>query len=277
MKKLIGSLFIFLMLVAGCGSMDGRYDYAATTLHRSAKSLGQIRAAIYRVHLLTMLRPKGALDEVPGPKQQYGAAFSVDGKYLITNRHVVEPPSKMTVPLPFGGQMDVDMDVVSCEYYIMDGDEKVTLECRMSTVSDVAILWKEGYTFKKLPARIGNSDELELGHLLIFSFTPYGVGHQLAQSTVGSLELWSMVTEEFGAGKDWGFMAYTSPAAGDSGNPVFAVRDGKLELVGICEGTMVGGGVTGAIVLRSNHALDCAEVLIEVNDSMEVNDDYVVS
>lgn len=273
MKKwIVGMLMAFM--ISGCGAMyyhDGKYDYSTYRLQRSAKDLQQIEAKLYSVKVVAMMKGKDDPNSKPFEMKRGGIAFSVDGKHLIVLKHVGSVPEKQQMPTPFG-YVPIEFEKVSEKYYLVSEDDgecqdgcEFELQGKVSEDSDIMIMWQDGLTFEPINARLGNSDELRVGQSLIVSRTPRLAGHGIAHGMVAHPEYWPLTEEELekaaGGEKMFGFIIHANLVGGDSGNPVFALRDGKLELVGINQGTMSNSSMSMA--LRINFVMDVINKLIK--------------
>jgi serine protease Do len=177
---------------------------------------------------------KDLLDPHKGDDQKgLGSGFFIhpDG-YLVTNAHVVEGASKLTITALVNGR--------SRDYFgRVIGADKPT---------DVALLKVEpedGETFPTLP--LGDSDELQVAEWVAAIGNPYGLAHSI---TVGVVS-YKGRTDVMPAGHD-GYYDYVQTDAsinpGNSGGPVL---NGRGEVVAIANAVnAVGQGIGFAIPIN---------------------------
>lgn len=253
---LVTGLISLFLLVGGCGSLhyyDGKYDFSTYRLQRSAETIKWVANHLHPIKTVATLRMN---DGEPVEQIQYGFAFSVDGKYLIALKHVcsVDPNQRISTPM---GTIEFNFTKLDEKHYLVHRENdyeyyEIELNTKISKDSDVAILWKDGVTFETLPVKIGNSDELEVGQSLIVSRTPQLLGHGITTGTVANIGLWDVAKQAFPGDPAFScFMMDTNLIEGDSGNPVFALRDGTLELIGINQGTLDTMDLSVAIDINS--------------------------
>lgn len=137
-----------------------------------------------------------------------GVLISEEGK-LLTAAHVVQTADKVTVEFIGGAQ--VTARVVSSE-----------------PIADVALLQLESVPAGVEPARLGNSDKVEVGDEVFVVGAPYGLSHTLS---AGHVSGW--IVQDHGLGARLGCEFLQTDAAinsGNSGGPIFNMNG---EIIGI--------------------------------------------
>ncbi len=171
----------------------------------------------------------------PQEKTGYGSAFfiSKDG-YLLTNHHVVEDASKVTITL--NDRREIDVTVVG-------SDER----------TDVALLKVSGGSFPEL--RTGNVDQLRVGEPVLAIGSPFGFDYS-ASAGIVSAKMRNMMGETSVP------FIQTDVALnpGNSGGPLFNQRG---EVVGVNSRIFSGtGGYMGlSFSIPIDVAMDVAEQL----------------
>jgi len=174
-------------------------------------------------------------------------------KYLTVSHAVYldDDLRKSQILTPFGvyEMESEDFKVLERQYSI---DEKPARMIYRSAIDDLALFETEEMYDEY--AKIGNSDDLYYGNLLIIPGTPYGENIKLRTSHVSNLNMPEEVNiEDKGLTdipRDQYFMFYIADY-GDSGSGVYALDKGDPELVGVIEFKFYSMG--GAI--KINHVL----------------------
>jgi len=241
---------------------NGRYDFDFYGLEKNRDVLREIEGCLYLVRTEAELKVEG---KDPWIDEQKGMAFSLNGTYLITLKHIIEIDTMVNFWGPFGMIVKEEAQKRNEKQFLKEETyEGEPTEIKMNALSDdtdIAILSDSGRVFSKLPVRIGNSDELEVGQALILSSTTHMYGHLFRVGTVSKLTGISLIQDSELAMADQVFMFTGMVNNGDSGNPVFALRDGELELVGIIQGCYVQSEGTGW-ALKINYVLEEIEKLL---------------
>ncbi|ANF82130.1 serine protease [Acinetobacter sp. NCu2D-2] len=175
---------------------------------------------------------------VPQEKTGYGSAFfiSKDG-YLLTNHHVVEDASKVTITL--NDRREIDATVVG-------SDER----------TDVALLKVNGGNFPEL--RTGNVDNLRVGEPVLAIGSPFGFDYS-ASAGIVSAKMRNMMGETTVP------FIQTDVALnpGNSGGPLFNQRG---EVVGV--NSRIFSGTGGYMGLSFSIPIDVA---MDVADQLKKN------
>ncbi len=172
---------------------------------------------------------------VPQEKTAYGSAFfiSKDG-YLLTNHHVVEDASRISIML--NDRREIDAKVVG-------SDER----------TDVALLKVEGNSFPAL--RIGNTENLKVGEPVLAIGSPFGFDYSASAGIVSakSRNMMGEATVPF-------IQTDVALNPGNSGGPLFNQRG---EVVGVNSRIFSGtGGYMGlSFSIPIDVAMDVADQL----------------
>ena len=176
--------------------------------------------------------------QIPQEKTGYGSAFfiSKDG-YLLTNHHVVEDASKVTIVL--NDRRELDATVVG-------SDER----------TDVALLKVQGSSYPEL--RTGNVDQLRVGEPLLALGSPFGFDYS-ASAGIVSAKMRNMMGETSVP------FIQTDVALnpGNSGGPLFNQRG---EVVGV--NSRIFSGTGGYMGLSFSIPIDVA---MDVADQLKRN------
>ena len=176
--------------------------------------------------------------QIPQEKTGYGSAFfiSKDG-YLLTNHHVVEDASKVTIVL--NDRRELDATVVG-------SDER----------TDVALLKVQGTSYPEL--RTGNVDQLRVGEPVLAIGSPFGFDYS-ASAGIVSAKMRNMMGETSVP------FIQTDVALnpGNSGGPLFNQRG---EVVGV--NSRIFSGTGGYMGLSFSIPIDVA---MDVADQLKRN------
>ena len=176
--------------------------------------------------------------QIPQEKTGYGSAFfiSKDG-YLLTNHHVVEDASKVTIVL--NDRRELDATVVG-------SDER----------TDVALLKVQGTSYREL--RTGNVDQLRVGEPVLAIGSPFGFDYS-ASAGIVSAKMRNMMGETSVP------FIQTDVALnpGNSGGPLFNQRG---EVVGV--NSRIFSGTGGYMGLSFSIPIDVA---MDVADQLKRN------
>ena len=176
--------------------------------------------------------------QIPQEKTGYGSAFfiSKDG-YLLTNHHVVEDASKVTIVL--NDRRELDATVVG-------SDER----------TDVALLKVQGSSYPEL--RTGNVDQLRVGEPVLAIGSPFGFDYS-ASAGIVSAKMRNMMGETSVP------FIQTDMALnpGNSGGPLFNQRG---EVVGV--NSRIFSGTGGYMGLSFSIPIDVA---MDVADQLKRN------
>ena len=176
--------------------------------------------------------------QIPQEKTGYGSAFfiSKDG-YLLTNHHVVEDASKVTIVL--NDRRELDATVVG-------SDER----------TDVALLKVQGNSYPEL--RTGNVDQLRVGEPVLAIGSPFGFDYS-ASAGIVSAKMRNMMGETSVP------FIQTDVALnpGNSGGPLFNQRG---EVVGV--NSRIFSGTGGYMGLSFSIPIDVA---MDVADQLKRN------
>ena len=169
-----------------------------------------------------------------GPILGKGTGILLKNDYVLTARHVVDENNTLQ-------KIDFQGNTLELKVLIM-GDEEAHsgLEIvKLSKKYDLALLKIKNKTkLNKLGVNLGNSDELKRGNLLYFIGNPHGMGIHQNQAIVSTYETKDLKEDGFKGV----FNINSSIGQGYSGGPVFAIKDGKFELIGVVSTTTTFNG-----------------------------------
>lgn len=171
----------------------------------------EVGPSVVRVDTETHLRDQSDSPQPPGYIQQgqgSGLIFSDKG-FILTNAHVVEDATKVTVTL-------TDGRVFSCQ--VMGSDEIV----------DIAVLKIIGGDVANLPvANLGDSDKLSVGKIVIAVGSPGGLDNTVTMGIVSGLERSSTMVGIPHKKVDY-IQTDAAINPGNSGGPLIDVESGQV-------------------------------------------------
>ena len=174
------------------------------------------------------------------PQEGMGTGFIIDpAGYILTNNHVVANAQKLTVTLADGKKLDARL---------IGRDPQYDLAIIKIAESDVPQV-----------ARLGNSDDLEVGQKAIAIGNPFGLGHTFTTGVISALDR-TLQTPE---GATFEGLIQTDAAInpGNSGGPLL---NSNGEVIGINTAiySRTGGYQGIGFALPVNHAREVATQLI---------------
>jgi S1-C subfamily serine protease len=149
-----------------------------------------------------------------------GSGFVIDGEgHIVTNNHVVEGASKVTVKLG-ASEKTYDAEVVGAD-----------------PGSDVALLKVEAPAKELHPLRLGRSSELEVGDPVVAIGNPFGLDRTVTSGIVSALQRQIQAPNGFSISHVIQTDAAINP--GNSGGPLI---NASGEVIGINSQIQTGGG-----------------------------------
>ena len=153
--------------------------------------------------------------------------------YFLTANHCVDVPQ--TLHLPTG-----IINLVTPAKYEIEGEKvEVIAKNKVTNGHDYAVLRakRDDSKFRDMPFRTGDSDHLETGDFV------YALGYSLMLDLY--LTKGSISTDRISKGDGYtnynGFTFTAQISGGNSGGPIFAVRDGEIFWVGMTSAQFKGG------------------------------------
>jgi len=229
-------ILLFAFLFSGCSFFIGKVtfpQYENSPIHIDSKKneLDLIASNVFRIQ--TSLKFK--LGELTPTVSTIGLATSLDSYHLLTARHVVKIKSFQTIT-PFGPVEFLISDDQKLEEetsIILDDGSRISSQIVYSDGEKDFALLKAEKRIHHLPFTIGNSDDLRIGNFL-FLFGNFQTGLNIRSGYITQLTLvrYGDKGEVSNINEDLlGISAVT--VEGDSGAPIFLLRDGRFELGGI--------------------------------------------
>jgi S1-C subfamily serine protease len=229
-------IVVLAVWLSGCSFVASRasfrhYENSPIHIDPKKKELDLIAPNVFRIQ--TFLKFK--LEESTPTVSAIGLATSLDHDYLLTTRHVVKIKSFQAItPLgPIEFQIPEDQKLEEETFIILDDGSRIKSRVVYSDEeNDFALLMAE----KKIhhfPFAIANSDDFKIGNF-VFLFGNFQTGLNIRTGYVTQLNF-----VRYGAEGEvsnineslFGISAVT--VEGDSGAPIFLLRDGRFELGGI--------------------------------------------
>ncbi|MBT3434549.1 MAG: trypsin-like peptidase domain-containing protein [Nitrospinaceae bacterium] len=248
-------LFLAATLLVGCASApvstedrsprpDGRYDNHAYLVDSSQMNLSRVVSSIVILVTRTKFRlPDG--EEIE--KELVGSGVVVGDRFILTVEHTVAQGTiKISTPV---GVMKLQVKKLAEKTFLRhDGVEHPLRALVLSPEDDVALFEiPRGVNPPSFPYSLGNSDDLQVGNYIYAIGNPLNMGVNVREGIVSALRAPREVAR-VAAKNENAFMVSNGLSPGDSGTPVIAIRDGRFEMVGLSQGTFVGGGRLGWVI-----------------------------
>jgi hypothetical protein len=239
MKKSSIILFVAILALAvlsGCSSLISKvslrpYENSPIHIDPKKKELELISSNVFRIQTFLTFR-MGDFTPTVGA---IGLATSLDQHHLLTTRHVVKIKSfQMVTPLgPVELEIPDDEKLEEETFIILDDGSRIKLQVVYSDEKNDFALLRAEKNIQHFPFTVGNSDDLKIGNF-VFLFGNFQTGLNIRTGYVTQLNF-----VRYGAGGEisningnlFGISAVT--VEGDSGAPIFLLRDGRFELGGM--------------------------------------------
>jgi S1-C subfamily serine protease len=229
-------IVVLAVWLSGCSSVTGKasfhpYENSPIHIDPKKKELDLIASNVFRIQ--TFLKFK--LEESTPTVSAIGLATSLDQDYLLTTRHVVKIKSFQAItPLgPIEFQIPDDQKLEEETFIILDDGSRIKLRVVYSDEEKDFALLRAEKKIHHFPFKMGNSDDFRIGDF-VFLFGNFQTGLNIRTGYVTQLNF-----VRYGSGGEvlsmneslFGISAVT--VEGDSGAPIFLLRDGSFELGGI--------------------------------------------
>jgi S1-C subfamily serine protease len=229
-------ILVLAVCLSGCSFVTGKaslYPYENSPIHidPKKKELDLIASNVFRIQ--TFLKFK--LEESTPTVSAIGLATSLDQDYLLTTRHVVKIKSFQAItPLgPIEFQIPEDQKLEEETFIILDDGSRIKSRVVYSDEENDFALLRAEKKIHHFPFAIANSDDFKIGNF-VFLFGNFQTGLNIRTGYVTQLNF-----VRYGAEGEvsnineslFGISAVT--VEGDSGAPIFLLRDGRFELGGI--------------------------------------------
>jgi hypothetical protein len=229
-------LILFLAVLSGCSPFIGKvslrpYENSPIHIDPSKKELELIASNVFRIQTSLKFR-MGDFTPTVGA---IGLATSLDQHHLLTTRHVVKIKSfQIITPLgPVEFQIADDQKLEEETFIIFDDGSRIKSQIVYSDEEKDFALLRAEQEIHHFPFPIGNSDDLKIGNF-VFLVGNFQTGLNIRAGYVTQLNF-----VRYGAGGEisninenlFGISAVT--VEGDSGAPIFLLRDGGFELGGM--------------------------------------------
>ena len=229
-------ILFFAVLLSGCSPFIGKasfHQYENSPIHidPKKKELDLIASDVFRIQTSV----KFQLGELTPTVSAIGLATSLDQYHLLTTRHVVKIKSfQMITPLgPIEFQIPDDQKLEEETFIILDDGSRIKLEVVYSDEEKDFALLRAERKIHHFPIAIGNSDDFKVGNF-IFLFGNFQTGLNIRTGYLTQLNFVRYGAEGEASNINetlFGISAVT--VEGDSGAPVFLLRNGRFELGGI--------------------------------------------
>jgi len=229
-------ILVLAVSLSGCSFVTSKasvrpYENSPIHIDPKKKELDLIASNVFRIQ--TFLKFK--LEESTPTVSAIGLATSLDQDYLLTTRHVVKIKSFQAItPLgPIEFQIPEDQKLEEETFIILDDGSRIKSRVVYSDEENDFALLRAEKKIHHFPFAIANSDDFKIGNF-VFLFGNFQTGLNIRTGYVTQLNF-----VRYGAEGEvsnineslFGISAVT--VEGDSGAPIFLLRDGRFELGGI--------------------------------------------
>lgn len=234
--------------------MDGGYDNYAVFLKSARTDLPRISEAMVRLKTVTEFKPVDGGQGADGGQKEAtleGTGIVLGHGFILTVAHSLSQ-DKVKVMTPAGPVEMPAPDKVSEKTFLEWQGKSYPLKLILKDKKhDVALLKvPKNLDLPSFPFPIGDSDELQVGNFVYVIGNPLNSGVNVREGIVSALSPPPDISATAPADVD-AFMLSNGLVPGDSGTPVVAIRDGKLELVGISHATIGTTRIGWAIRINS--------------------------
>lgn len=229
-------ILVLAVWLSGCSFVTSKvsfhhYDNSPILIDPKKKELDLIASNVFRIQ--TFLKFK--LEELTPTVSAIGLATSLDQEYLLTTRHVVKIKSFQAItPLgPIEFQIPDDQKLEEETFIILDDGSRIKLQVVYSDQENDFALLRAEKKIHHYPFAIGNSDDFKVGNF-VFLFGNFQTGLNIRTGYVTQLSFVRYGAEgEVSNINESLFGVSAVTVEGDSGAPIFLLRDGRFELGGI--------------------------------------------
>ncbi|OGP72701.1 MAG: hypothetical protein A2V86_12060 [Deltaproteobacteria bacterium RBG_16_49_23] len=229
-------ILFFAFLLPGCGSLMRetsiqQYEKSPIHVDPKKKELELIASNVFRIQ--TSLKFK--LEEFTPTVNAIGLATSLDPYHLLTAGHVVKIKSFQVITSlgPIELPIPDDQKLEEETFIILDDGSRIKAQVVYSDGEKDFALLRAEKKIHHFPFTIGNSDDFKIGNF-VFLFGNFQTGLNIRTGYVTQLNFVrygpkgevSNINESL-----FGISAVT--VEGDSGAPIFLLRNGRFELGGI--------------------------------------------
>ncbi len=248
-------LLLSILLMSGCAASidtanrfspqpDGRYDNNTYLINSPKMNLQQISNAIITLRTETMFETqngKRALHVLEG------SGVVVGDRFVLTVEHSVSQ-HEIVIQTPFGKYKSPVKKVSEENFVVWEGKNYPLRIVYENKLDDVALFELPPLVRPpSFPYTFGNSDDLRVGNYIYVVGNPLNLGVNVREGIVSAMKAPTQISEIDAKGEN-AFMVSNGLMPGDSGTPVIAIRDGNYELVGLSQGTFLGGTRLGWVI-----------------------------
>ncbi len=229
-------ILVLAVWLSGCSFVTSQasfrhYENSPIHIDPKRKELDLIASNVFRIQ--TFLKFK--LEESTPSVSAIGLATSLDEYHLLTTRHVVRIKSFQAIT-PLGViefQIPDDQKLQEETFIILDDGSRIKLQVVYSDEENDFALLRAEKKIHHYHFAIGNSDDFKIGNF-VFLFGNFQTGLNIRTGYVTQLNFVRYGAEGEVSNTNeslFGISAVT--VEGDSGAPIFLLRDGRFELGGI--------------------------------------------
>jgi S1-C subfamily serine protease len=258
----------FAVLLSGCSSLVRKtsfhpYENSPIHIDPKKKELDLIASNVFRIQTSLKFR----MGESTPIVSAIGLATSLDQYHLLTTRHVVNIESfRAITPLgPIEFQIPDDQKLEEETSIILDDGSRIKTKIIYADEEKDFALLKAEEKIHHFPFTMGDSNDLKVGNF-VFLIGNFQTGLNIRTGYVTQLNF-----VRYGAGGEisninenlFGISAVT--VEGDSGAPIFLLRDGRFEL----------GGMVTFLVLQARglgFAVKINSIMDQINKHLKENE-----
>jgi len=197
---------------------DGKYDFTDDLLNNMEELL------YGNIEYKTKIKYKLKEGKAPREEENFGCGFRVGNK-LITADHLITM-EELRENTPFG-VYKIPVDTLDRKVYFPDGEGEIIYR---NPENDLALIEMPSEHGREYP--LGNSDELEPGHIISSVGKSDSIKEIVKTSRIVSKDGDYQLLISKKMGPENVFLVWAQNYPGDSGGPVYAFRDGNPEVVG---------------------------------------------
>lgn len=234
------------LLLAGCALAadpavrfgprpDGHYDNSTHLVDPSRMDLARVATSVVTLRTETTFRGP---EESQFRLQMMGIGVVMEERFVLTVEHLVAQ-HELVLQTPLGPIEPPVKKMAEKTFILWEGEAHPLRPIYKNRADDVVLFeLPKGVRPPSFPHPLGDSDELRVGNFIYVVGNPLNLGVNVREGIVSALKAPRMVSR-IEAKEENAFMVSNGLMPGDSGAPVIAIRDGRYELVGLCQGTFL--------------------------------------
>ena len=185
-------------------------------------------------------------------KKIRAVAFPIGDGYILALKHCVKMEDGLLVRSAFG-VLRIPAKLIKQDTFVRE--EKLEL---IGMKDDICLL-RSKKLLEAYPFPFGDSDKVRVGDKVLSVGFSFAKDFNVKDGVISTLNANSdYFRADDDSGKPTDMFMHSSPVnGGDSGSPLFAIRNGKLEIIGLTNAMLRGNGM--GFALKSNYVLKTVE------------------